>query len=108
MQEDNSINIIFYLGNIRSGTKYIASFLSKNARNTSSLHEPFPDMFGPSILARHENRDKAIRRLFALKRRAIRLFSRKNYFESNHAFLKSFCHVAMESFPQMKLLHSIR
>lgn len=101
-------NTIFYLGNLRSGTKYLASFIRRNAKDITALHEPQPDMFGFPIMERHLGHDRYTRGIFNFKRRMIQIFSKKNYFESNHAFLKSFSDIAMEFFPDMKLIHSIR
>lgn len=104
---------IFLLGNGRSGTRYLCDLFRANAADCTALHEPYlrraaPSMFGRPIYDCTHGDREAIRRAFDRKRRGILSYQTAWYVETNHAFLKSFADVAMESFPDMKLVHVVR
>lgn len=99
---------IFVLANGRSGTKFLTDLFRHNVKNCICKHEPFPDMFGRPIYWYTKGEINKIRRLFYIKKLRIDHSFGKVYIETNHAFLKSFCDVAMEFFPDMKLIHLIR
>jgi len=65
-------------------------------------------MFGKPIYWYYQGRTEEIRKQFLFKKRKIDRYKRDVYLESNHAFLKSYCDIAMEFFPDMKLIHLIR
>ncbi len=102
---------IFLLGSGRSGTKYLTYLFKNNISNCISLHEPSPDMFGKPIYW-HQSGDKdKIKDRFFKKIEIIKGYEKSKidvYFESNHAFLKSFYDIATEVFPDLKLIHVIR
>ncbi len=102
------MNKIFYLGNIRSGTKYLSKLFRENAIDTCSRHEPLPDMFGKAIYACSTGNHKQLERLFVKKKKRIESHNKRHYFESNHSFLKSFASLAMQHYPDMKLVRIIR
>lgn len=99
---------IFVLASGRSGTKFLSDIFRYNIKNCISKHEPLPDMFGKPIYWYFQGRTEDIRRLFLIKKKRINRYKKNIYLETNHAFLKSFCDVAMEFFPDMKLIHLIR
>ncbi|HEC81519.1 MAG TPA: hypothetical protein ENI42_03725 [Thermoplasmatales archaeon] len=67
-----------------------------------------PTMFGKPIYWHHVGEIDKVRKVFKKKVKKIRGYNVKVYVETNHAFLKSFSDVAMEFFPEMKLVHLIR
>ena len=99
---------IFVLASGRSGTKFLTDLFRYNVKNCTCKHEPFPDMFGRPIYWYNKGEINKIRRLFYIKKLRINYSLGEVYIETNHAFLKSFCEVAMEFFPDMKLIHLIR
>jgi hypothetical protein len=99
---------IFVLSNGRSGTKFLSELFRINAINCVSKHEPFPDMFGRPIYWYHEKEYQKIKKLFLIKKKRLNRIKKDFYLESNHAFLKSFSDIAIEYFPDMKLLHLVR
>ncbi|MDH7506685.1 MAG: hypothetical protein QHH15_02710 [Candidatus Thermoplasmatota archaeon] len=99
---------IFVLANGRTGTKYLSKLFKYNVKDCVSKHEPFPDMFGKPIYWYQQGNTKEIVRLFNWKKNRINKYKASVYIETNHAFLKSFCNVAIDSFPDMKLIHLIR
>ena len=99
---------IFVLASGRSGTKYLSELFKNNTKNCVSRHEPFPDMFGKPIYWYQQGNIEEIRRQFIRKKKKIDSYNADVYIETNHAFLKSFSDVAMEFFPDMKLIHLIR
>ena len=99
---------IFLLANGRSGTKFLSDLFKYNVKNCISKHEPFPDMFGKPIYWYQQGNKKEIQRLFKWKKDRINRYNASVYLETNHAFLKSFSDVAIEFFPDMKLIHLIR
>lgn len=99
---------IFVLASGRSGTQYLSSLFQDNVKNCVSRHEPYPSMFGKPIYWYQEKKFDDIRRLFAIKQRRISRCRADVYLETNNAFLKSFSDIAMEFFPDLKLIHIIR
>jgi len=99
---------IFVLASGRSGTKFLSDIFRYNVNNCISRHEPLPDMFGKPIYWYFMGETKNIKNLFLMKKNRINHYKKDIYIETNHAFLKSFCDVAMEYFPDMKLIHLIR
>ena len=99
---------IFVLAGGRSGTKFLSNIFRYNINNCISKHEPFPDMFGKPIYWYFQGKTKDIKKLFLIKKNRITRYKKDVYIETNHAFLKSFCDVAIEYFPDMKLIHLIR
>jgi hypothetical protein len=65
-------------------------------------------MFGKPIYWYTTGKNEKLRDLFQKKVNIINGFNTNLYVETNHAFLKSFSDVAMEFFPDMKLIHAIR
>jgi hypothetical protein len=105
---DNMV-IIFAMASERSGTKYLAELFKYNIKKCVSKHEPFFfDMFGKPIYWYQQNEIQKIRRLFKLKKLIIDSYHADVYVEMSHAFLKSFAEVAMEFYPNMKLIHVLR
>ncbi|KYK34479.1 MAG: hypothetical protein AYK22_08625 [Thermoplasmatales archaeon SG8-52-3] len=99
---------IFCLTSGRTGTKYLSYLFKNNIENCISKHEPPPNMFGKSIYW-YQNGDKdKIKELFKIKLEKINNYNVNLYVETNHSFLKSFSDVAIEFFPDMKLVHAIR
>lgn len=99
---------IFVLASARSGTKFLADLFKYNVKNCISKHESFPDMFGKPIYWYYQGKAEEIRKQFLFKKKKIERYRQDIYIESNHAFLKSYCDVAMEFFPDMELIHLIR
>jgi len=99
---------IFALANGRSGTKYLSELFKYNVKNCVSKHEPFPDMFGKPIYWYQQGNNKEIQRVFEWKKNRINRYKASVYIETNHAFLKSFSDIAIDYFPDMKLIHLIR
>ena len=99
---------IFVLANGRSGTKFLSELFKYNVNNCISKHEPFPDMFGKPIYWYQQGNTMDIQRLFTLKKNRINKYKASVYIETNHAFLKSFSDAAIDSFPDMKLIHLVR
>jgi len=99
---------IFVLASGRSGTKYLSSIFKHNVKNCVSRHEPYPSMFGRPIYWYQEKNFEEIRKLFIKKKKRITRCRADVYIETNNAFLKSFSDVAVEFFPDLKLIHIIR
>jgi len=99
---------IFVLASGRSGTRYLASVFRHNIKRCVSKHEPYPTMFGQPIYWYQEKNFEKIRRLFAIKQWRICHCRADVYLETNNAFLKSFADIALECFPDLKLIHIIR
>ncbi|SEL26187.1 hypothetical protein [Nitrosovibrio tenuis] len=86
---------IFTLASGRSGTSYLADFFVKNVQQCYSTHEPYfvpgnPVLFGKPIDWNTRQNDKALLPVLERKCRFIANCKAPVYFESNHAFLKSF------------------
>ena len=105
---EGKMKVIFCLTSGRSGTKYLSCIFKKNIANCVSKHEAFPKMFGKPIYWRQAGEIEKIRKVFEKKAKKIKRCKAEVYVETNHAFLKSFSDVAMEYFPDMKLIHIIR
>jgi len=100
---------IFAMAGERSGTKYLAELFKYNIKKCVSKQEPiFLNMFGKPIYWYQQNEIEKIRRWFKLKKLIIDSYRANVYVETNHAFLKSFADVAMEFYPDMKLIHVLR
>ncbi|MDH7517684.1 MAG: hypothetical protein QHH19_05010 [Candidatus Thermoplasmatota archaeon] len=102
------MKVIFCLTTARSGTEYLTYLFRNNIKNCVSKHEPIPTMFGKPIYWYYEGKTDEIRKVFKKKVEKIYGYNTKVYVETNHAFLLSFSDVAMEFFPEMKLIHLIR
>ena len=105
--------VIFTLASGRSGTRFLSGLMRHNVKQCVSKHEPYfdwsnPSMFGRPIYDHLRGNTPAIRRLVKKKHRGILRYRTPVYVETNHAFLKSFADVAIEFFPNMKLIHLIR
>jgi hypothetical protein len=98
--------VLFSLANIRTGSGFLARFFAVNARDCTSRHEPWPDMFGPAVLARTSGQLDTVETLFS--RKAARIDERRHYCETSHAFLKSFAEAAVARWPGLKLIHPVR
>ncbi len=99
---------IFCLTSGRTGTKYLSYLFKNNIVDCVSKHEPIPNMFGKSIYWYQTDQKDKIIELFQKKLKKINSYNMNLYVETNHSFLKSFSDVAMEFFPDMKLIHLIR
>ncbi len=99
---------IFCLTSGRTGTKYLSYLFKNNIVDCVSKHEPLPNMFGKPIYWHQTGQKEKIKELFQKKLKKINSYNVNLYVETNHSFLKSFYDVAMEFFPDMKLIHTIR
>lgn len=103
---------VFCLASGRSGTHFLYEILRRNTRGVVCRHEPYvwnPSMFGRPIYDHAVGDEAAVRKLAERKRRVIEGYSRSaGYVETSHAFLKSWADLAVEFFPQMKLVHLVR
>jgi hypothetical protein len=103
---------VFCLASGRSGTHFLHEILRRNTRGVVCRHEPYvwnPSMFGRPIYDHAVGDEAAVRKLAERKRRVIEGYSRSaGYAETSHAFLKSWADIAVEFFPQMKLVHLVR
>ena len=105
--------VIFTLTSARSGTVYLRHLFQNNVRDCVCRHEPFfdwgnPTMFGRAIYDAHAGRLDRLRQLLVQKRTYIERLPGRIYLESSHAFLKSAYRVALEIFPELRLVHLIR
>ncbi len=99
---------IFVMASGRSGTKYLSELFQHNVESCVAKHEPYLGMFGKPIYWYQQGDIDRIRRHFTLKKKLINRYRAGVYIETNHAFLKSFSGVAIEAFPDAKLIHLIR
>jgi hypothetical protein len=104
---------VFVLANGRSGTRFLCDLFLRNVSNCVCVHEPYfdrmnPSMFGESIYHLERGNREEIRKLLRRKKEGISRYYPRVYVETSHAFLKSFYDVAVEFFPEMKLVHLIR
>ncbi|MDB6068198.1 MAG: hypothetical protein JWR26_4406 [Pedosphaera sp.] len=104
---------IFTLSSARSGTLYLRNLFKNNIKDCTCRHEPFfdwgnPTLFGRAIYDAYAGRLDRIREKLARKRDYINRLEGSVYLESSHAFLKSAYVAALESFPEMRLIHLIR
>ena len=104
---------IFTLTSARSGTLHLRHLFQNNLNDCACRHEPFfdwgnPTLFGPAIYDAFAGRWDRLRTRLAKKRDYIQRLKGGVYLESSHAFLKSAYVVAMEFFPEMRLIHLIR
>jgi hypothetical protein len=104
---------IFTLTTARAGTLYLRALFQNNIPDCVCRHEPFfdwgnPTLFGRTIYDAHASRLDRVRKLLTKKRAYIDRLPGNAYLESSHAFLKSAYVVALEFFPEMRLVHLIR
>ncbi len=104
---------IFVLASARSGTTYLSGLFKKNVKNCISRHEPYLDpfnhaLFGKPIYFNAVENDEKLRPYLAKKKKRIESFKTSAYFEGSHAFLKSANRLAVDYFPNMKLIHLVR
>lgn len=102
---------IFALASGRSGTHFLYEVVHRNALGCVARHETYinnPSMFGKPIYDHALGNSNAIRKLLEKKRRVIERFAPQTYLETSHSFLKSYYDLALEFFPQMKLVHLVR
>ena len=102
---------IFTLASGRSGTHFLYQLFRRNAAGCVCRHEPYgynPSMFGRPIYDLAVGDLGAVRRLAERKARIIRGYAPATYVETSHAFLKSWSDVAIDLFPNMKLVHLVR
>ena len=104
---------LFTLTSARSGTVYLRHLFQNNVPRCICRHEPFfdwgnPPMFGRAIYDAYAGRRERLRMLLLKKRRYIQRLPGDVYLESSHAFLKSAYRVALEIFPELRLIHLIR
>ena len=96
---------IFCLASGRSGTHFLYEILRRNTRRVVCRHEPYlwnPSMFGRPIYDRAVGDHNAVRQLALKKRGVIEKYLRTAaYAETSHSFLKSWCDVAIEFWPDM-------
>ena len=102
------MNVVFCLTTARSGTKYLKYLFKNNVIKCVAKHEPIPTMFGKPIYLYQKGKTGEIRNFFKKKVKKIQNYKADVYIETNHAFLKSFSDIAIEYFPDMKLVHLIR
>ena len=104
---------IFLLGNGRSGTRFLCGLFQNNAADCTAVHEPYvtasrPSMFGQAIYDLSHGNHERLRRAFERKARGIRSYRTAWYVETSHAFVMSFADLAVEAFPDLKLVHVVR
>ncbi len=102
---------IFTLASGRSGTHFLYELFRRNAADCCARHEPYgwnPSMFGRPIYDLAVGDTAAIRRLAERKARIIRNCGKPLYVETSHAFLKSWCDIAAELIPELRLIHLVR
>lgn len=108
----SALPTFFCLASGRSGTHFLYEILRRNTRGVVCRHEPYlwnPSMFGRPIYDRAVGDHDAVRRLALKKRGVIDKYLRTAaYAETSHAFLKSWCDIAFEFWPEMKLIHLVR
>jgi hypothetical protein len=86
---------LFTLASGRSGTSYLARFFARNVKACYHTHEPYlipgnPVLFGKPIDWNTHRYDGALLPVLERKCRFIASCREPVYFESNHAFLKTF------------------
>lgn len=104
---------VFLLGNGRSGTRFLCGLFRNNAADCTAVHEPYvtrsrPSMFGLPIYDFAHGNHARLRQAFERKARGIRSYRTQWYVETSHAFVMSFADLAIETFPEMKLVHVVR
>ncbi len=99
---------IFVMASGRSGTKYLSDLFQHNVERCVAKHEPYLGMFGKPIYWYQQGDVDRIKQHFSFKKKLITRYRADVYIETNHAFLKSFADVALEAFPDAKLIHLIR
>jgi hypothetical protein len=99
---------IFCLTSGRTGTKYLSYLFKNNIQDCVGKHEPSPTMFGKPVYWYTTGNNEKLKEIFQKKVNIINKFNTNLYVETNHAFLKSFSDLAIEFFPDLKLIHAIR
>jgi hypothetical protein len=102
---------IFTLASGRSGTHFLYELIRRNVKACAARHETYgfnPSMFGRPIYDRAVGRQEPIRKLLSRKRWVVEHSGASTYVETSHAFLKSWCDLAYEFFPRIKLVHLVR
>jgi hypothetical protein len=111
LQPARFVLTIFTLASGRSGTHFLYELFRRNAADCCCRHEPYgwnPSMFGRPIYDRAVGETASIRRLVERKAGIIGRCGQAAYVETSHAFLKSWCDLALEFFPNLKLVHLVR
>lgn len=104
---------LFTLASGRSGTSYLADFFTKNVFQCYSTHEPYltcgnPTLFGKPIDWNTHQNEPALLPVLARKCRFIASRKAPVYFESNHAFLKTFNRHADALLNNVGFIHLVR
>lgn len=110
---NNNKLTLFTLASGRSGTSYLADFFSKNVYQCYSTHEPYlvpgnPVLFGKPIDWNTRYDDQALTPILERKCRFIANCKEPVYFESNHAFLKTFHRYAGTLLNNPGFIHLVR
>ncbi len=105
--------VIFTLTSARSGTVFLRELFRRHLPDWDTRHETFfdrgnPTMLGPAVYDAYAGRLDRLRALLARKRAYIQRLPGRGYLESSHAFLKSAYRVALEIFPDLRLIHLVR
>ena len=110
---NNTKLTLFTLASGRSGTSYLADFFTKNVFQCYSTHEPYltcgnPTLFGKPVDWNTHQKESAL--LPVLERKCRFIASRKApvYFESSHAFLKTFNRHAGTLLNNAGFIHLVR
>ena len=103
---------IFTLASGRSGTSYLAEFFKHNILNCYSTHEPYLDPWNPTLFGKpilyNTLGDPRLEITLDKKQKRIKQLNKGNYFESNHAFLKTAHQHGGDLFEDMGLIHLVR
>ncbi len=104
---------LFTLASGRSGTSYLADFFNKNVYQCYNTHEPYlipgnPVLFGKPIDWNTRHHDQALLPLLERKCHFIANCKEPVYFESNHAFLKTFNRHAGSLLNNAGFIHLVR
>ncbi|MFO7899047.1 MAG: hypothetical protein R6V58_08300 [Planctomycetota bacterium] len=102
---------IFVATTGRSGSMSLRMILEA-VSGCTAVHEPYPDLMGPVLVAYNDGDERPLRREFKLRKvpniyRAAA--GHRWYAETNHGFIKCFCGVAAEYFgARMQVVHMVR
>jgi hypothetical protein len=104
---------LFTLASGRSGTSYLADFFASNVQQCYSTHEPYlipgnPVLFSKPIDWNTRRNDNALVPVLERKCRFIANCKAPVYFESNHAFLKTFNRHAAVLLKNPGFIHLVR
>lgn len=105
--------VTFALTTGRSGTRFLHHLCRHNVQGAVCRHEPHLDRGNPSLVGRPiydrlEGRSERRRQLLEQKRRWIDARKCDRYIETSHLFLKSFDDLALDYFPNIRLVHLVR